>query len=195
MRLTIANCQLANGAGDGSTVKRWLFNVAAALCLMLCVATVALWLRSYTTGDDWEYQTAGDRLFVVLSLNGNLFLCAVDRRPSPNYPVGFSHSTFPSPKGPWTAGIATPHDAKRLLGIGIIRGGYFRDLVIAYWLLGTGLLITPALWIRRWRRERRAQGVGLCPTCGYDLRATPDRCPECGNTVAREGAATPRAAH
>jgi len=33
------------------------------------------------------------------------------------------------------------------------------------------------------RRKLRRSKIGLCPCCGYDLRATPEQCPECGAMV------------
>ncbi|HEY8667492.1 MAG TPA: hypothetical protein VIL86_12555 [Tepidisphaeraceae bacterium] len=62
-------------------------------------------------------------------------------------------------------------------------------IIFPGWLPALLFAILPALWLRRWRIERKRNRVGFCKTCGYDLRATPNRCPECGTIAAAPPAA------
>lgn len=57
-----------------------------------------------------------------------------------------------------------------------MRAGYGRWLLLAA-PAGMGVLLIGLAELRRDEHRKRS---GLCRNCGYDLRATPNRCPECG---------------
>ena len=40
--------------------------------------------------------------------------------------------------------------------------------------------------LRRVRSQEEKERAGTCLGCGYDLRATPERCPECGRLVRQQ---------
>jgi hypothetical protein len=62
---------------------------------------------------------------------------------------------------------------------------------VPYWPIMAASAGVTFLWVmravRQWRFHLR-RGRGLCTACGYDVRASPDRCPECGSAV---GSASP----
>ncbi|HEX4792916.1 MAG TPA: hypothetical protein VH370_03935 [Humisphaera sp.] len=59
-------------------------------------------------------------------------------------------------------------------------------VVVSIWILILPALVVPLLWIRSALRHAVRRRRHACPACGYDLRATPNRCPECGTVPAAE---------
>ena len=54
--------------------------------------------------------------------------------------------------------------------------------VVPWWIVPPPLVVLPGLWLRRRLVARRRRATGRCLACGFDLRATPERCPECGTS-------------
>jgi hypothetical protein len=107
--------------------------------------------------------------------------------------------------GVWLQTISTSSAAAaaskthvNLLGVSVTSGDvlvaqpstYIHSVAvrIPYWSFAGVASILPLLWVRGVRRQRRRFRSGHCPGCGFDLRMTPDACPECGLVIVRETA-------
>jgi hypothetical protein len=161
---------------------RWVFNFAAAVSAVLFLATCALWVRSGIVGDEWGwYQSSTQFYYTFVSASGRFQLDWVDTSlDDDSYyynPVGYS----PIPS---TVNLATNLGGSvhyRLPGIEFERFAS-REMTAAvhYAIPAVLTLPLPFMRLRLLRRSRCKPQKGICPHCGYDLRATPDLCPECG---------------
>ena len=58
-----------------------------------------------------------------------------------------------------------------------------RQWTLPLWVLVPLLAILPIRWAILRRRGNWRNAAAVCVRCGYDLRASRDRCPECGTPV------------
>lgn len=80
---------------------------------------------------------------------------------------------------PQTEGIfSTPWSFRFMDG-----GGYYFGLVVPLWLPTLMFGIACSCAYMPFLRRRRRRRLGLCLKCGYDLRGSKDRCPECGTAL------------
>ena len=184
---------------------RRMIALLAGVSLSLCLATAALWVRTYFVSDTWLYSDLSPSPsrqvgYAIATYRGECgFECyfSYDNRslrhfasvpdnflPDPKEPglLGFYADGWPGQKsgglGPewWEDSQGNVHATPPAFKIVSSRN---RNLFVPLWFLTLTFAIAPAIAFWRWRRGRRI-GAGFCEKCGYDLRATHERCPECG---------------
>ena len=86
-------------------------------------------------------------------------------------------------------GMVTPLVHFLFMGAGPMRRWESNFLMALSFLLPPiGALLANQVFLRAAIPHVRAEVGGLCTNCGYDIRATPEQCPECGTS-------TPAAVH
>ena len=172
-------------------MRRRLLNLLTVGSLLLCVAVCVLWVRSYRVTDvlvvTWPngraiFQTGRGGLGGAVALGGD-FSGEVGvslRRVTPTrhrlHALAEIYQVSEQPT--WWAGG----------GGGYVIGGLrspprsYYAVVVPCWLVAGAALCPTVLHVLR--RTRRQEQGHACPACGYDVRATPDRCPECGTVAA-----------
>ena len=170
-------------------MTRRLFTLCSAASLLLCVAVCGLWGRSYRCADEVRWE--GARTWAAVnSSRGRI----VAYHATALIPGGLSpgKGVVRYERGaPGEAHLAAwlPLRPNRLgfgLRSGTAAGARLHYAVVPTWAAALPLAGPVAFAALAWRRRKRRRWYtrrNLCPTCGYDLRASPGRCPEFGTTA------------
>jgi hypothetical protein len=187
-------------------MRRVLFNFAVVASLPAFVLLAVAWLRSGRYTD----SVTAERFhgYEVTSSDGSLYLIVHQqqfsvpgRTPTPIAISDrwlFHREATEKPSISFVAflpdGSGAPFAAGHDVGLMSTTTGVMRfDVGVSFvkfpiWIPLLLSAALPAAWLIR-RRTGYRWHLGLCPRCGYDLRATPDRCPECGFSAPRIGQA------
>jgi hypothetical protein len=181
-------------------MRRLISTLVSALSLLVCVATVALWARSYSGFDSVTYtddrHLDDARRCEVFSHSGVVGVCSfIYDGGMGSFPGEPPDEAEPGRRWRVVRSVAKPYSVELELVIRKDEGHYLlgfgrdRDLfgmTIAFipdWFLVLVTIVVPGWWAFVRFRSARRVARRHCRRCGYDLRATPDRCPECGTPV------------
>ena len=153
---------------------RRLLNLLTALSLLLCVLTVVLWARSYFVRDAVEFMV-GRRAGGAASAGGQLVVSVRKYDLDLGRRLNWNRDGFHDPD------VGSRKSALANFTWGFDSAARESIVVTPIWPLAALAAIFPAIALYHRRRRRKP---GVCSRCGYDLRATPDRCPECGTPAA-----------
>ncbi len=177
---------------------RWALNILAGLCLLLSAAITVLWVRSCWHTDEVRFVHRRPRagtLYVLYSFRGRAAVVAATAQYRPDTYMSLFYSSYEA-RLRMCAGFYGVYWLPQPVGVcaraGFIYEVYERHpnlvettLAAPYWALVFPLALPGVIWFAALLRSRRRYRTqhGLCVRCSYDLRASTERCPECGTPI------------